>query len=40
MAKIAYEDVVKALRQLAVDTAFKLPEDVRRAIEDALDALP
>ena len=34
--KIAYEGVVEAVRQLAVDAAFKLPADVRKAIEDAL----
>ncbi len=36
MATIAYADVVEAVRQLAVDTAFKLPADVRRAIESAI----
>ena len=35
MATIAYKDVVEAVRQLAVDTAFKLPADVRGAIESA-----
>ena len=36
MARIAHKDVVEAVRKLAVDTAFKLPADVGKAIEDAL----
>jgi len=36
VARIAYKDVVEAVGQVAVDTAFKLAADVRRAIEDAL----
>ena len=42
MVKIAYSEVVEAVRQLVVDTAFKLPQDVRRAIESALgkESLP
>lgn len=38
MVTIAYKDVVEAVRQLAVDTAFKLPADVRQAIESAIES--
>ncbi len=37
MVRIAYKDVVETVRQLAIDTAFKLPADVRRAVEGALE---
>ncbi len=38
MLKIAYSDLVQAVRQLATDAAFELPGDVRQAIEAALKA--
>ena len=37
MATIAYSKVVQAVQQLAVEAAFKLPGDVRRAIEEAIE---
>ena len=36
MARIGYNEVVEAVKGLAVDIAFKLPQDVRGAIEAAL----
>ena len=36
MTRITYNNVLEAVRQLAADTAFKLPADVRQAIETAI----
>lgn len=38
MIFIAYQDIVAAVRQLAVDAAFELPDDVRAAVQAARDA--
>ena len=38
MFSIAYKDIVEAVRQLAIDAAYHLPEDVLEALERARKA--